>query len=147
MKRIAMTVGFAMAATFGVGMPAAELFRDGYGAEVRQVVLAVGDLSAAEGCYFAGDTQSDARGCRLYAVKVAADGEVRADQQLADASVGRAWQPSVAGQSLALLHEWVFLIDIANPAQPIFQDMTSAIEDHLSLLPNAMTGFTASCRR
>lgn len=78
------------------------IMTDGFENLPVTIVLAGGDVSAAEGCYFAGDAQSDARGCTLYQLQVTLpNAQVQQVQAITTTALGGAWQPTVANGQLA----------------------------------------------
>ncbi len=85
------------------------------------IVVAVGERDAEEGCFFVGDSQSDARGCRLHRLVFEPDtGRVRDVVQLTDATVGGAWQPTLQGGTIAYTRRLGTSVDVRlKPLDPV----------------------------
>lgn len=99
---------------------------DGFEDLPVMIVLAGGDVSAAQGCYFVGDSQSDARGCTLYQLQVNLQrSQVQQVQAITTTALGGAWQPTVADGQLAYTRRLAASIEIRkkdlsvlNPSDP-----------------------------
>ncbi|MCA9563872.1 MAG: hypothetical protein KC561_10305, partial [Myxococcales bacterium] len=82
----------------------------------------------------------DGESCDIFHHKYA---EWCEDERFVVATIGCG--QSLEGGTVELLYDRVFLIDIRNPDEPAYTDLTAALETELVVGSNSLTSFTATC--